>query len=75
MKKMPILSGPLIDTQNLGLPTLHDTLQSAFLSVSAGLLTIGAICSAVFRKNGMYVFLIPTPTDKMDFHQVMGHPV
>ena len=55
-EKMPILSGPLIDTQNLGLPTLHDTLQSAFLSVSAGLLTIGAICSAVFRKNGMYVF-------------------
>ena len=56
-EKMPILSGPLIDTQDLGLPTLHDTLQSAFLSVSAGLLTIGAICSAVFRKNGMYVFL------------------
>ena len=56
LEKMDILCGPLIDTQNLGLPTLHNTLQLAFMSVSAGLITIGAICSAVFRKNGMYVF-------------------
>ena len=56
VEKMPILCGPLIDTQNLGLPTLHDTLQLAFMSVSFGLITIGAICSAVFRKNDMYVF-------------------
>ena len=27
-----------------------------FLSVSSGLVTIGAICSAVFKKNGLYVF-------------------
>ena len=26
------------------------------MSVSSGLLTIGAICSAVFKKNGLYVF-------------------
>ena len=38
------------------MPTLHEVLQSAFLSVSYGLLTIGAICSAVFKKNGLYVF-------------------
>ena len=56
VEKRPILCGPLIDTQNLGLPTLHDTLQLAFMSVSFGLITIGAICSAVFRKNDMYVF-------------------
>ena len=56
LEKMPITSGPLIDTLNLGLPTLHDTLQLAFMSVSSGLLTFGSICSAVFRKNGMYVF-------------------
>ena len=37
------------------MPTLHCALQSAILSVS-GLLTIGAICSAVFKKNGLYVF-------------------
>ena len=56
LKKFQIQSGPLVDTQNLGLPTLHEVLQSAFLSVSSGLLTIGAICSAVFKKNGLYVF-------------------
>ena len=38
------------------MPTLHEVLQSAFLSVSSGLLTIGAICSAVFKKNGLYAF-------------------
>ena len=48
--------GPLIDTQDLGLPTLHEVLQSAFLSVSSGLLTVGAICSAVFKKKGAYAF-------------------
>ena len=56
IEKFEIKSGPLIDTQDLGLPTLHEVLQSAFLSVSSGPLTIGAICSAVFKKNGLYVF-------------------
>ena len=55
-EKLPIVSGVLLDTQNLGLPTLHEVLQSVFLYTSSGLLTIGAICSAVFKKNGMYVF-------------------
>ena len=55
-EKLPIVCGVLVDTQNHGLPTLHSALQSAFLSVSSGFLTIGAICSAVFRKNGSYVF-------------------
>ena len=55
-EKLPIVSGVLFDTQNLGLPTLHEVLQSVFLYTSSGLLTIGAICSAVFRKNSMYVF-------------------
>ena len=56
IEKFEIKSGPLIDAQDLGLPTRHEVLQSAFLSVSSGLLTIGAICSAVFKKNGLYVF-------------------
>ena len=56
IEKFEIKSGPLIDAQDLGLPILHEVLQSAFLSVSSGLLTIGAICSAVFKKNGLYVF-------------------
>ena len=56
LEKFRIVSGPLIDTQDLGFPTLHEVLQSAFLSVSSGLLTIGAICSAVFKKKGSYTF-------------------
>ena len=56
LEKFDIQSGPLVDIQDLGLPTLHEVLQSAFLSVSFGLLTVGAICSAVFRKNGLYLF-------------------
>ena len=51
LEKFRIVSGPLIETQDLGFPTLHEVLQSAYLSVSSGLLTIGAICSAVFKKN------------------------
>ena len=56
VEKFQIESGVLVDTQDHGLPTLHSTLQLAFSSVSCGLLTVGAICSAVFRKNGFYVF-------------------
>ena len=56
LEKFHIESGPLIDTQDIGLPTLHEVLQSAFLSVSSGLLTVGAICSAVFKKKGSYAF-------------------
>ena len=56
LEKFRIVSGPLIDSQDLGLPTLHEVLQSAFLYVSSGLLTIGAICSAVFKKKGSYAF-------------------
>ena len=56
IEKFHIESGPLIDTQDIGLPTLHEVLQSAFLSVSSGLLTVGAICSAVFKKKGAYAF-------------------
>ena len=56
LEKFRIVSDPLIDTQDLGFPTLHEVLQSAFLSVSSGLLTIGAICSAVFKKKGSYAF-------------------
>ena len=56
LEKFHIESGPLIDTQDIGLPTLHEVLQSAFLSVSSGLLTVGAICSSVFKKKGAYTF-------------------
>ena len=75
LEKLHIESGPLIDTQDIGLPTLHEVLQSAFLSVSSGLLTVGAICSALFKKKGAYAFLILIATDIMDFQQLMVYPV
>ena len=56
LEKFQIESGILVDTQDHGLPTLHSTLQLAFSSVSCGLLTVGAICSAVFKNNGLYAF-------------------
>ena len=56
VEKHPIVSGILVDThENLGLPTLHNALHSAFTSTS-GLLTIGAICSAIFKKKNLYMF-------------------
>ena len=39
-----------------GLPSLHCALQSAFVSTSSGLLIIGAICSAVVKKDDLYIF-------------------
>ena len=56
LDKFCIVSGPLTDTHDIGFPTLHEVLQSAFLSVSSGLLTIGAIGSVVFKKKGSYAF-------------------
>ena len=57
VEKQHIVSGILVDThEEYGLPTLHYVLNSALTNVSSGLLTIGAICSAVFKKNGLYLF-------------------
>ena len=36
LEKFRIVSGLLIDSQDLGLPTLHEVLQSAFLYISSG---------------------------------------
>ena len=56
-EKHPIVSGILVDThENLGLPTLHNALHLAFTSTTSGLLTIWAICSAVFKKKNLFVF-------------------
>ena len=55
--KQPIVSGILVDSYvDHGLPSLHCALQSAFVSASSGLLIIGAICSAVAKKDGLYIF-------------------
>ena len=57
VEKQPIVSGVLVnDYEEQGLPTLHCALQSAFTRASSILLVIGAICSAVSKKNDLYVF-------------------
>ena len=55
--KQPIISGILVDSfVDHGLPSLHCALQSAFISASSGLLIVGAICSAVVKKDDLYIF-------------------
>ena len=57
VEKDPVVSGFLVDTQEKsGLPTLHIALQSALSSTKSCLLTIGAVCSAVFKRNALYMF-------------------
>ena len=75
LEKFHIESGPLIDTQDIGLPTLHEVLQSAFLSVSSGLLTVGAISLLYLKRKEHMHFLILIATDIMDFQQLKVHPV
>ena len=56
--KQPIVSGILVDSFDVdhGLPSLHCALRSAFVSASSGFLIIGAICSAVVKKDDLYIF-------------------
>ena len=57
VEKQPIVSGILVnDYEEQGLPTLHCALQSAFTRAPSILLVIGAVCSAVSKKNDLYVF-------------------
>ena len=57
VEKQHTVSGILVDThEEHGLPTLHHVINSALTSVSSGLITIGVICSAVFKKNDLYLF-------------------
>ena len=57
VEKDPVVSGFLVDTQeNSGLPSLHNALQSALSNSKSCLLTIGAVCSAVFKRNELYMF-------------------
>ena len=57
VEKDPVVSGFLVDTQeNSGLPSLHNALQSALSNTKSCLLTIGAVCSAVFKRNELYMF-------------------
>ena len=74
-EKIPTVSGILVDTQEHSLPTLHCALQSAFLSVSSGLLTIGAICSAVFKKEWLVCIFYSHFHGENGLSSSDGHPV
>ena len=57
LEKDLVVSGFLVDTQeNSELPSLHSALQSNLSSSRSCLLTIGAVCSAVFKSNDLYMF-------------------
>ena len=57
VEKQRIVRRILVDThEEHGLPTHYYVLNSDLTSVSSGLITIGAICSAVFKKNDLYLF-------------------
>ena len=70
LEKDLVVSGYLVDTQeNSGLRSLHCSLQSNLSSSRSCLLTIGAVCSAVFKRNDLYMFFILIHMEKMDFLQ------
>ena len=55
--KSDIISGIAVQQfGNTSSPTLHQSMLTAFQSSSYVLVMIGAICSAVYKKDGMYNF-------------------
>ena len=72
IEKQPTVSGIFVDDyEEQGLPTLHCALQSVFTRAPSVLLVIGAICSAVSKKNDLHVFFILLHMEEMDCHQVI----
>ena len=57
VEKQQIRFGYLVNTSdNEALPTLQCALETAFLKSTSVLLIIGAVCSAISKKNNLYVF-------------------
>ena len=75
LEKLPIVCGPLIDTQNLGLPTLHDALQSAFCQYHLVLSLLEQYVLLFLKRMICMHFLILIAMGKMGFHQGMVHLV
>ena len=56
-EKQNIACGALVNTlEDRALPTLHSALETAFLKSTSVLLIIGAVCSAISKRNNLYVF-------------------
>ena len=57
VEKQHIRYGYLVNTSdNEALPTLQRALETAFLKSTSVLLIIGAVCSAISKRNNLYVF-------------------
>ena len=57
VEKQHIRYGYLVNTSdNEALPTLQCALETAFLKSTSVLLIIGAVCSAISKRNDLYVF-------------------
>ena len=57
VEKQTIACGTLVNTlEDEALPTLHSALEKAFLKSTSVLLIIGAVCSAISKRNNLYVF-------------------
>ena len=74
VEKQQIACGYLVNTlEDETLPTLHGALETAFLKSASVLLIIGAICSAISKRNNLYTFFIHILMEKMACLQVMVH--
>ena len=57
IEKQPINCGFLVNTfEDSALPSLHHALETAFIKSTSVLLIIGAVCSAVSKRNESYIF-------------------
>ena len=57
IEKQPIDCGFLVNTlEDSALPSLHHALETAFIKSTSVLLIIGAVCSAVSKRNESYIF-------------------
>ena len=57
VEKQHIRYGYLVNTSdNEALPTLQCAIETAFLKSTSVLLIIGAVCSAISKRNNLYVF-------------------
>ena len=57
VEKEPIRCGVFVNAiTDQDLPTLHDALETAFSKSTSVLLIIGAVCSAISKRNNLFVF-------------------
>ena len=74
VEKQLITCGRLVNTsEDEALPTLHCALETAFLKSTSVLLIIGAVCSAISKRNNLFAFLIHILMENMAFPQMMVH--